>query len=447
MRKTIAKHISYPLQDLINGTSVLTTRDFLTESQFWPEDKMRSYQFDKFHRLLKHAWENIPFYQEFYKANKVHPSDIKQPGDIEKLPVLTKQMVRENLNEMLWDQYYKKNTVKIVTGGTTGPPLPVFSDTNDRSFAWGAFYRWYKWIGIEPGDAVTKIWGTPTVIKTPFFKRFRDQFKNFYYNRQVINSFKLNDRTIETVLNRIEKFKPLMIRGYLSALIQIANYMLKHDIRLNHIPKAISSTTETLFPPYKNLIERVFQTRLLDQYGCGECNSIAFELGDGNGLYIVMEHVLPEISGNKNEGNLIITNLDNYVMPFIRYENGDVARFGIKEKETEINLPVFEKILGRQADTITLKDGSKVHGVFFTDILNDLFKDQHQMSRFQAYQEEDGKLEFRIEQTVSQLKIDKDAFYIALKKFFTEVKIIVMNELPKDKNGKFRYILKSEKQK
>lgn len=447
MRKLIAKHIGYPFQDFMNGTSVLRTRDFLTESQFWPVDQMQSYQFEKFQKLLNHAWTNIPFYQKFYKAHNIRPADIKDPGDINKLPVLTKQMVRENHNQLLWDGHYKKQVVTIVTGGTTGPPLPVYSDVTDRSFAWGAFYRWYRWIGIEPGDAVTKIWGTPTVVKKPVLKQIRMQLKDFYYNRQVINSFKLNDKTIEKVLERIEKFRPLMIRGYLSALIQIANYMLNHNIKLNHIPKAISSTTETLLPPFKERIERVFQTKLLDQYGCGECNSIAYDKGDGNGLYIVMEHVLPEISNDKKEGNLIITNLDNYAMPFIRYENGDVASVGQKETETDINLPVFEKILGRQADTITLKDGSKVHGVFFTDILNDLFKNQHQMSRFQAYQKEEGRIEFRIEQTDNHLKIDKDAFYNALKKFFSEVKIVVEKELPKDKNGKFRYILKDDKQK
>ena len=106
-----------------------------------------------------------------------------------------------------------------------------------------------------------------------------------------------------------------------------------------------------------------------------------------------MEHALVEILDGRNadagynEGRMVVTNLDNFAMPFIRYENGDIACRGRKEVESEINLDLLKRISGRMADAIILNDGSKVHGVFFTDILNDLFTSHPDfIHRFQVYQ-------------------------------------------------------------
>ena len=250
------------------------------------------------------------------------------------------------------------------------------------------------------------------------------------------------------MLDQINKFKPVLIRGYLSALIQLAEYIQNENITDFHRAKAVSSTTETLLPPFKVLIEKSFRTRLFDQYGCGECNSIAFDRNDGNGLYIAMEHALVEILDGQNEdagyndGRMIVTNLDNYAMPFIRYENGDIACRGRKKFESEINLDLLKRISGRMADTIILNDGSKVHGVFFTDILNDLFTGHPDfIHRFQVYQNTPGKIDFRIETKQPLPDKYKELVRETLNHYFSEVRITTTEMLASDDTGKFRYIL------
>lgn len=444
----IAKNISYQLQDFFNNTSILKTYQFLNQSQSWERNRIISYQFEKFQKLLHHSYNNVYYYRELFNKEKLNVKDIKNPEDISKIPILTKKIVREQNNKLITNGLNPKTVLTIVTGGTTGPPLKILRDKQDSSFTWGAFFRWYNWMGVQIGDRITKIWGTPTVIKKPFKQYFWGAVKNYYYNRQHINSFNLNQKTIPGILNRINKFKPVLIRGYLSALIQLAEYIQDENIIDFHRPRAISSTTETLFPSLRVLIERIFKTKLYDQYGCGECNSIAFDNNDGNGLYIAMEHAMVEILDNQNddagysEGRLIVTNLDNYAMPFIRYENGDLACRGRKENKSDFNLDLLKRISGRMADTIILNDGSKVHGVFFTDILNDLFTAHPDfIHRFQVYQNIPGKIDFRIETTEPLQDNYKELIHESLNLYFKEVTISPQPVLANDKSGKFRYIV------
>jgi phenylacetate-CoA ligase len=450
MRKFITRNIAFPLQDYYNKTSILATYRFLLESQFWSESQMFDYRLAKLKKLLVHAYQNVPYYNSLFSSIKLKPGDIRTFEDLHKIPVLTKETARRENNNLISRNYSKRHVLKGITGGTTGPPLPLLRDSGDLSFTWAAFYRWYTWMGIDMGDRVTKIWGTRTVLSQPLKKRILNEVKNWYYNRSFVNSFDLNEGTLNAAINSLNSFKPVLIRGYLSALFQIAEFMKDNDISLTFKPKAVSSTTETVLDPFRQLIQKQFSAPFYDQYGCGECNSMAFEAGDGCGLYVAAEHVYIELLNDSNalvtnqEGRIILTNLDNLAMPFIRYENGDSAIPTENAANMKFNLPLIKSISGRTADTIVLANGSKVHGVFFTDILNELnAKNPDNIHRFQVYQDTPGEIEFRIESGNKP-----DDFYLlkletALSRYFKKNKIITMKTLPVDPSGKFRYIVSS----
>jgi phenylacetate-CoA ligase len=452
MKKLITRKIAYPLQDFYNKTTILPTIGFLQESQFWPENQMLDFQFVKMKALLDHAYRNVPYYNTLFTSIKLKPDDIRNFGDLHKIPLLTKETARREGPNLISRNYPKKHVLKGFTGGTTGPPLPLLRDPGDLTFTWAAYFRWFAWMGIELGDPVTKIWGTRTILSRPLRQRILNCIKNWYYNRNFINSFNLNDQTIPDAIRKLNSFRPLLIRGYLSALFQIAEFMKEHAISLAFMPKAVSSTTETVMEPYRQIIQKQFSAPLFDQYGCGECNSMAFEAGDGLGLYVAAEHVYIEILNKADtniqneEGRIILTNLDNFVMPFIRYENGDSALLPSITTNKKFNLPLLRSISGRTADIIILSNGSKVHGVFFTDILHELYdKNPDYIHRFQVYQEIPGEIEFRIE---SKWK-PEDNYLLkletVLKNYFSKVRIVCLENLPNDPNGKFRYVVNSVK--
>lgn len=269
MRKFIAKKIGYPIQDLLKGTSINSTGKFLEESQYWDSEKIIEYQFKKFKKLLSYAYENVPYYSDLFKKLKLAPADFKTIEDIRKIPVLTKEIARkENLN--LISRRINKNKTKYgKTGGTTGAPLLIYKDISNRSYTWASYYRWYNWMGIEKGDPEVTLWGSNTVLKSVSIQRFKNSLIDLLQNKLTINSFSLNDENIHTAIHKINKFRPKLLKGYLSALLHLAEYIDKKNMALKTKLKAISTTTETLLPPYRKYLEKVFNCPVYDQYGCG----------------------------------------------------------------------------------------------------------------------------------------------------------------------------------
>jgi phenylacetate-CoA ligase len=81
MRKFITNRIAYPLQDYYNRTSIRLTHKLLLASQHWPEDQMLDYQFNKFKKLLDHAYRNVPYYNNLFSSIKLKPNDIRSFDD------------------------------------------------------------------------------------------------------------------------------------------------------------------------------------------------------------------------------------------------------------------------------------------------------------------------------------------------------------------------------
>ena len=140
IREFLAKHISYRLQDYFNGTSVLSTHRFLNGSQSWEREALVEYQWDKFQKLLHHSVNHVPYYRELFRQSGLEAADIREPADLYRIPVLTKEIVRKNYRKMQAEGLNPRSTLTVVTGGTTGPPLKVLRDRQDSSFTWGAFY-------------------------------------------------------------------------------------------------------------------------------------------------------------------------------------------------------------------------------------------------------------------------------------------------------------------
>ena len=354
--------------------------------------------------------------------------------------------MRKNGNKLLSRNYKKYKLKKGKTGGTTGVPVLVYKDTANRSFTWASYYRWYDWMGIHYSDKILTFWGANTVLSESLINKLYSNLHQSFQNEIFINSFKMNESDMEQIANIIFKNKPVCIKGYLSAIIKFAEFVDRKKYSFTFI-RAISTTTETLLPHNRKYIESIFNAPVFDQYGCGEVSSISFECAQHNGLHINQEHVICEVLDNNDQliinstGRVVATDLDNYVMPFIRFETGDMATLSNEKCSCGIKHPLMKSIEGRSIDTIVLKDGNHVHGVFFTDILYELNILADQIQRFQIYQEVPGSIEFRIERVkeleVSTLIKIENVFL----NFLNEVKVIEMDELPLSKSGKFSYIV------
>ena len=401
-RAWIAKNIGFPIQDIVRKTSIVETLAFLRKSQYWDETQIYDYQLKKLKSIIDYSSKNVPYYEELFKKIKINSSDIKSLEDINKIPILSKEILRKESSNLISRSFNSKLVKKGKTGGTTGVPTVVYKDVNNRTFTWASYYRWYEWMGLNYFDPTATFWGAKTVLSTSLKSKIKSDFAYFIQNNIILNSFSINEEMANSYYKAISKLSPYLIKGYVSSLLDFAKFVEKNKW-VFHKLKAISTTTETLLPNNREYLERVFKVPVFDQYGCGEISAISYECSKHNGLHINQEHVICEVLDNENHpilnqtGRVIATDLDNYVMPFIRYENGDLATLTDEKCSCGVNQPLMKSIEGRSIDTITLINGNKVHGVFFTDILFEIGMLSNEFNKFQVIQNRIDSIEFILE--------------------------------------------------
>jgi phenylacetate-CoA ligase len=468
------------LYDLLKRTHVRKTLRFLQESQHWSLEELERLQAEKLERLLEGVRAEVPFYGESGNQGVRESGHwtMERFGD---WPILDRIMVMEAGDRLLSDKINLKKCKVSRTGGTTGPPLRLYRDTETRSWALAAYYRFYEWMGIEPGMPEVELWGSTeirnlnserrnlksTQTPTPLSSRAEPRGNTQHpprtpnpeprtslfarlSNFRSYNAFSFNDTYLAEVVNNIQKFQPKLIRGYLSAILLLADHIKRNNIK-DIRPLAVSCTAETLFPEYRKKIEEVFQAPLFDQYGCGECNSIAFECSEHNGMHISMEHCILESDENNN---LIVTNLDNHSQPFIRYRNGDSGIIDHTPCACGYAGPRITQLHGRASENIIRKDGASVNGVFFANLLDQAgFINSDKMLRFQVVQHREGEIEFKAEVkpgTRSRIpgagngemkNVDFKKLEDCLMPFFNKVVISQHKFLDPGPGGKFRYIV------
>ena len=435
------------LLDLIKGTNVRSIKRFLDQSQAWSVKRLEEYQKEKLNRLLATTVKDVPFYRDLYKQQSIKEnSSVQALGD---LPVVDRKMTMEAGEGLLSDKINLKKCKVGRTGGTTGPPLRLFRDQETRSFSLAAYYRFYDWMGIEPGMPEIELWGTPAIQNSKFkiqnsklIQNLKLKTQNYLNNFRSFNAFSFNDEYLEEVVKNLQQFQPKLIRGYLSAILLLADYIKRNNIK-NIKPLAISSTSETLFPEYRKMIEEVFQAPLFNQYGCGECNSIAFECQEHHGMHIISEHCILEEDENSN---LLVTNLDNYSQPFIRYKNGDSGSIDHTPCSCGYATPRLTALHGRANENIILKDHSSVNGIFFANLMDEIgFINNNKMLRFQVVQDKVGEIIFRAEVKKKLPEADILKLKDALMPFFNDVIISQHQFLDPGPGGKFRYLVSNLK--
>jgi phenylacetate-CoA ligase len=172
------------------------------------------------------------------------------------------------------------------------------------------------------------------------------------------------------------KFRPKAISGYTSMLEIFAAFLQKHPEY--RIPvEAIVSSAETLTEFERGNIEEGFRCKVYNRYGGRELGCIAHECEAREGLHINSESMVVETVRDgrpcspDEPGNILLTSLTNYGMPFIRYEVGDIGILSDKECSCGRGLPMLSKVTGRVHDVIITAKGEYLPGEFFPHLFKD----------------------------------------------------------------------------
>lgn len=413
------------------------------KTQYWSETELQSYQEEKLRRLIKHAYETVPFYKESFDREKLKPVDIKTTEDLAKVPVLNKETLRSNHDKLI-SRETNKNLRFTKTGGSTGVPLSIANDHNVLIADEALFYRFLGWMGYDFGDKRIEFWGEPVIES--LVSRFKKRISRFIYNQVFVSTFSVDDELLARLSLRVKNIPPKLLRGYTSSIYLLALKSL--ELRLPVKLDAVSTTAEKLFKFQRDKICEAFGENIFDQYGCGETCSIAFECEKHKGLHVASEHVILETLDWKNQrdirGKVVITNLDNYAMPIIRYENGDEACWSEMKCSCGRNLPLLKKIEGRVSEFIEGANGNKVHGEFFTHIFNGLdIATKYSIKEFRIVQETVNKLRIEFVTDDNLDARDESILRKKINEYLGEMDIEIRNvkEIPLTKRGKKMFVI------
>lgn len=437
----VFRYILFPFYE-----SILRRRDtlrYLDEAnrvlEMSPEDVLKL-QWQSLKELLNHAYENVPYYRKTWDEIGVKPDDINSMDDYYKLPVLTKEIVRKEYNDLIAMNHLGTSKKKS-TGGSTGQPFSYEYNFESHKRREAIAMRGYGLAGAGLGVKTWQLWGQD-LVHPGYFKSIKNKLFHRFYNRKICNSFEMTKDNIPLYIEEYNRFKPSAIVSYTSPLVQLATYILENNLDV-HQPDTILTGAEPLYEFQRKLIEKAFESKVYNTYGCREVMLIASESESQDGLHINADHLVVEVVDSNNlpiiekTGPLLITDLSNYAMPLIRYENGDQAILKGNQSDSHLPLPMLRSIEGRKLDVIQTPDGKLLPGEFFPHLL----KDFDGIEKFQIIQKVVHELNISIVKS-KNFTNDKESKIAEIIRHHLGDSISLnfhyVNEIPLTASGKFR---------
>ena len=414
----------------------------LLDSQWLSKKEIDDHTNKHFLDIFRYAIKEVPFYKELYQKGIISPDQIKSIADIEKIPILSKEQIRENPGKFLAEGIRKSDIIVINTSGTTGKTLKIFVDLDSRRYAYAFYSRLKRWAGINCKLKNVTFAGRTIVApdrkRPPFWRR------NIKMNNFLFSSYHLSPANLTHYVNKLLQIRPHFIDSYPSSIYTLAKYMHEENISGIH-PKAIITSAETLLDFQRKVIEDVFKCPIFDQYGCAE--QVVFVSQCEKGSY----HIHPEFGfveflredDTKAElgepARLICTGFTNRAMPLIRYDIGDT---GILSKNQNCpcgrNFPVIEHIVGRTDDILVGLDGRHVGR------LDPVFKGLQSIKETQIIQEDLDNVTLKIVPGDNYKESEGDIIVYELKKRLgsqTNIAVDIVSALPRTSAGKFRAVI------
>lgn len=420
-------------------TKLLILRRHVHEKQ----DLIRKKQFKAVKSLVHHAFNNSPYYRDKFNSIRFNPCDMNDWSDFSKIPILTKKDIQQNLDKILSINAVEARLIKDATGGSTGEPLVFYYDRVTKEWFEACDVLVKEWWGIKPWEKKAFLWGADRDIPEMAAK---ERLKLKLQRSVFLNSFDMDDVKMRKYAKFYEKWKPGYMQGYASSLYLFAQYLKKNNISVSKA-KAVRSSAETLYQYQRDLIQEVLGHNVYNFYGSREIPNIAAECPAHQGLHIFSPIRYAEILGSDGEmlnpgeeGKIVVTDLVNYSMPFIRYEIGDIGIMAHNECACGRSFPLLKEVTGRESDFIQTKDGKYIHGEFFTH----LFYGVERVVKFQVHQKDLRSLLIHI---VKDGPIEPIILDNILKKIKTkmgkDVNVIIrfVDTIPATRTGKHRFTI------
>lgn len=408
------------------------------------EEKQREYQLEQLQKLLKYAYENVEYYKNVFDERGLKPEEIKTHQDLKKLPYLTKDIIKENFNDLISKKISQKDLLYLTTGGSSGTPLGFYENKQIAGPGeWAFVTHLWKRVGYDVRKRNRFV-----ILRGNSVKRDIAEYDG---GNLILSSYDLTEENIERYIRLIEKFNPDFIQAYPSSIDILSKFLLEKGkrVKVNNL-KAILCSSEKLYDFQRTNIEAAFKVRVFSFYGHTEHCCIAGECEKSDYYHIQSEYGVVELineqgkyATEENErGEIIATNLNNYVMPFIRYKTGDIAINTKTNCSCGRSYKLIKGLEGRELEQIITYSGAKVS-------LTALIFAQHfyafsKIKSMQLEQFEKGKVIVKIVEQQRLNEEDKLEIINNMRKATSDtldVEIEITDNIERTKRGKHKFLI------
>jgi phenylacetate-CoA ligase len=437
---SLSRHVFHPLWDVKDRSTRLKLLRQLERTQWQSRQDLEVRQRARLDEIVRYAAAHSAYYARLFREHGFDPNTFTL-AQFAALPVLTKAIIRSSTDQILSTQFQRSQLGEHRTGGSTGVALTTYFDHDWLVTRTADYMRSDQWAGLFHGMKVAALWGNPPVARSLKERLRRLLIDRFLY----LDTIDLNERSIGAFIAAWRRERPEVLLGHSHSLYMLALYLEEHGIS-DLRPQGIISTSMMLLAHERRVIEDAFAAKVTDRYGCEEVGLIACECELHNGMHLDIEHLYVEFiraDGSPappgEEGAIVITDLLNRGMPFIRYRIEDVGVPTDRVCLCGRGAPLIERVTGRVADYLKRPDGSLVAGVSLVERTLTAIAGIEQLQIVQSSREE------------IVLNVVRDADFSAaseaqlLAEFATvfgpgiSFRPVYLTSIPQERSGKYRF--------
>lgn len=428
----------------IYGKEFGSYKTLLKKSQWWSEERLTQYQITSFRRLLDHAYQNVPYYRRMLIERNLTPTEFSSLEDLRKLPLLTKETIQENFEDLIAKNIPRRAMKLVTTGGTSNNQLKFYMEKESSLREWAFMITQWKRVNFRLGDKRLVLRGRPIDPS-----RNDGLWEYDPLTRECrLSVYHLTEENLFKYVEVMNKFSPDFIHGYPSAIAIFAQFIIENKIENLPAIKGVLCGSEAVLNHQRNLIEKAFKTRLFSWYGQSEKAILAGECEANSSYHIFPEYGITEfVDENGNQitkpdqiGELVGTGFINRAMPLIRYKTGDLASFEQRYCECGRKYPLIKMFAGRRSTEFLVGRQGNLISMTAINMHDDTYEN---VKQFQFYQKQPGVTTLKIIKGKKYSQKDTQRLLRRLQqklKDNLEIRISLVDTLPLSPSGKHRFI-------
>ena len=437
-----SRYVAYPLWNIKDRSPKLGEYRRLLNSQWCTRGEIERYQLGRLQFMLRYAHRTVPFYRERWGDGSIGYA-ISSIDDLNRFPILRKKDICSDKLRLISDEFGVEQLESAKTGGSTGVSMEVHFDQHCQQLRNAAAMMADSWAGWHPGLLTAVLWGSP-----PISTSLKERVRNWLYDRVFyLDTMRLDGQSMGEFHAELVRRKPKMLLGHAHSLYEFASFIQEEDLSFPDL-RGIIATSMMLLPSDRRVIESVFSVKVTNRYGCEEVGLIACECERHDGLHINAEHVVVELVRDDDtpaavgeEGRILLTDLNNFGMPLVRYEIGDVGVLYDHPCPCGRGLPLLREITGRTADYLIRADGSRVSGISLVEKTLTAIPGLEQLQIIQ-----NGIHQFQLNAVIAQetkSAVSESLSQVLRDEFGSDARIDIrfVNKLDQSSSGKYRFAI------